>query len=176
MDTLKASGIEAIPVERGLDHGIWVSFKVAFDPKENPLSVPIVQASLFGSEDHSKHYKLGEAVAGLRSQNIAIIVTGMAVHNLQDFRITRGDPKPLPYTISFDEALKAAVTSRPADREKAMEKLLDRPDARQAHPTLEHLLPIYIGAGAAGDDVAERFWTYREGPISWAQYKFGGDV
>ena len=173
IDALKGNGIEATPVERGLDHGVWISFKVAFDPKENPLNVPLVQVSLYGSEDPGSHYNLGKAVASLRSQGIAIIVTGMVVHNLRDFRFTMGDPKPMPYTVSFDEAVKDAATSHPAEREKAMKLLLKRSDARQAHPTLEHLLPLHIGAGAAGEDVGRRLWTYKEGPLSWAQYRFG---
>jgi len=173
MDALKSNGIETKPVERGLDHGVWASFKVAFDPEQNPLGVPLVQASLFSSEDPNQHYTLGQAIAILRSQNIAIIVSGMAVHNLRDLRFTMASPKPLPYTTSFDEALKDAVTSLPQEREQKMADLVRRPDARQAHPTLEHLLPIYVGAGAAGEDVGKRLWTLKEGSTSWALYKFG---
>ena len=121
-----------------------------------------------------QHYRLGQAVSRLREENILIIVSGMAVHNLRDMQFTWGDPRPLPYTVSFDEALKEAVTKKdPAEREKAMTDLLKRPDARQAHPSFDHLLPIHIGAGAAGDDVGRRLWTLKEGSMSWAQYRFG---
>lgn len=173
IDVLKSNRIDAAPVERGLDHGVWTSFKVAFDRDQNPLNVPIVQVSLFSSEDASQHYNLGRAMTSLRSQNIAIIVSGMAVHNLQDLRHTLADRKPLPYTSSFDEALKDAATSSPPEREQKMVALLRRGDARQAHPTFEHLLPIYVGAGAAGEDVGTRLWTLKEGSMSWAQYRFG---
>ena len=172
MDLLRSNDIEVEAVERGLDHGVWASFKVAFDPEKNPLNVPLVQVSLFSSEDPHQHYNLGRAVADLRSQNIAIIVSGMAVHNLRDFRFTT-DSKPMPYTISFDEALKDAVTSAPSLREQKMANLLKRPDARQAHPTFDHVLPIFVGAGAAGDDIGEQLWTLKEGSLSWAQYRFG---
>ena len=173
MTSLRSNNIEVEAVERGLDHGVWASFKVAFDPEENPLNVPLVQVSLFSSEDPHQHYNLGRAVANLRSQNIAIIVSGMAVHNLRDFQLTKGDSRPMPYTSSFDEALKDAVTSIPAEREQKMVNLLRRPDARQAHPTFDHLLPIFVGAGAAGDDRAEQLWTLKEGSMSWAQHRFG---
>lgn len=89
------------------------------------------------------------------------------------FRFTFGDPSPLDYTVSFDEALKEAVMAPPAERQKAMAELLLRHDARQAHPTFEHLLPIHIGAGAAGVDCGERLWTLKEGSMSWAQFRFG---
>jgi aromatic ring-opening dioxygenase catalytic subunit (LigB family) len=132
-----------------------------------------VQVSLFNTEDPDQHYRLGQAVARLREQNILIIVSGMAVHNLRDLRFTFGNSKPMPYAVSFDEAIKDAVTTAPDERQKAMAELLKRPDARQAHPSFEHLLPIHIGAGAAGEDVGKRLWTYPEGSMSWAQYRFG---
>ncbi|KAL8808516.1 MAG: hypothetical protein Q9182_000067 [Xanthomendoza sp. 2 TL-2023] len=177
IEAVQAANINIKPVKRGLDHGVWASFKVAapkaFDPEENPLNVPIVQTSLFSSEDPHQHYRLGQAVAKLREQNIQIIVSGMAVHNLRDLRFTYGGSEPLPYTASFDAALKKAVESSPGDRERMMADLLKRPDARQAHPTFDHLLPIHVGAGAAGEDLGTRLWTLGEGSLSWAQYRFG---
>jgi aromatic ring-opening dioxygenase catalytic subunit (LigB family) len=133
----------------------------------------VVQVSLFNTEDPDQHYRLGQAVASLREQNILIIVSGMAVHNLRDLRFTFGSSTPMPYAVSFDEALKDAVTTAPAGRQKAMSELMKRPDARQAHPSFEHLLPIHIGAGAAGEDLGKRIWTFPEGSMSWAQYRFG---
>ncbi|KAJ5229171.1 hypothetical protein N7489_009879 [Penicillium chrysogenum] len=170
---LKKADITAEGVERGLDHGVWASFKCAFEPETNPLNVPVVQVSLFNTEDPDQHYRLGQAVASLREQNILIIVSGMAVHNLRDLRFTFGSSTPMPYAVSFDEALKDAVTTAPAGRQKAMAELIKRPDARQAHPSFEHLLPIHIGAGAAGEDLGKRTWTFPEGSMSWAQYRFG---
>lgn len=80
----------------------------------------------------------------------------------------------MPHTGSFDEALKDATTCLPVEREQQMANLLRRPDARQAHPTFDHfLLQIFVGAGAAEDDVGERLWTLKEGSMSWAQYRFG---
>ncbi|OAT09594.1 aromatic ring-opening dioxygenase LigB subunit [Blastomyces gilchristii SLH14081] len=212
IDAIRGAGMKAEGVKRGLDHGVWASFKcgmssivnplsshglgycteyylgeklstktmkilihffLAFNTDQNPLNVPIVQVSLFKTEDPIQHYRLGQAVAKLREENIQIIVSGMAVHNLRDLRLTYGDSKPMPYTTSFDEALKDAVTTPPAQREKALVDLLKRADARQAHPTFDHLLPIHVGAGAAGEDVGKRLWTLEEGSMSWAQFRFG---
>ena len=41
LDLLQSNKIEVEAVDRGLDHGVWASFKVAFDPEENPLNVPL---------------------------------------------------------------------------------------------------------------------------------------
>lgn len=54
-----------------------------------------------------------------------------------------------------------------------MAQLLKRGDARQAHPTFDHLLPIHIAAGAAGRDSGTRLFTMADGSMSWAQYRFG---
>ncbi|KAI2610478.1 LigB-domain-containing protein [Hypoxylon sp. NC1633] len=170
---LTDAGIRANGVTRGLDHGVWSGFSVAFDPEDNPLNVPLVQVSLYRNQDVDLHYKLGQAVASLRDENIIIIGAGMSVHNLRDFGITRGDPRPLPYTVSFDEALKDAVESPPSDRRARMRELAKRPDAKQAHPHFDHLMPVYVAAGAAGDAAGKRTWTLHEGSMAWAQYRFG---
>ncbi|OTB17165.1 hypothetical protein K445DRAFT_316659 [Daldinia sp. EC12] len=170
---LTNAGIKAKGVTRGLDHGVWSGFHVAFHPEENPLNVPLVQVSLYASQDVDRHYQLGQAVASLRDENIVIIGAGMSVHNLRDLYSTRGDPRPLPYTVSFDEALKEAVEAPPSERRARMQEVAKRPDARQAHPRFDHLMPVYVTAGAAGDDEGKRTWTLHEGSMGWAQYRFG---
>lgn len=162
----------------------------AFDPEENPLNVPLVQVSLFHNEDPDMHYRLGQAVASLRDENIVIIGAGMSVHNLRDMWKARDQPAPMPYTVSFDEALKDATEAVPEERQVLMAEATKRLDARQAHPVslivtyvfqvlmqnlqwMDHLMPVYIAAGAAGDDQGTRTWTLHEGSMGWSQYRFG---
>lgn len=61
------------------------------------MEVPIVQVSLFGNEDPVKHYRIGQALESLRDEGVLIIGAGMAVHNLHDFRASRGSGKTQPY-------------------------------------------------------------------------------
>jgi len=68
----------------------------AFDPKKNPLNIPIVQVSLYDNEDPDRHYRIGQALESLRDQGVLIIVAGMAVHNLRDFRSTLGTSETKP--------------------------------------------------------------------------------
>lgn len=173
IEALTKAGIKAKPTQRGLDHGVWASFKVVFNPETNPLKVPVVQVSLFATEDPNQHYALGQAVSSLREQNIQIIVSGMAVHNLRDMHFVMGSGNTLPYAYSFDEALRDAAEADVEERQAKMASLLKRGDARQAHPSFEHLLPLHVGAGAAGEDKGKRLWTLAEGSFSWAQYRFG---
>jgi 4,5-DOPA dioxygenase extradiol len=135
--------------------------------------VPLVQVSLFESEDPDAHYRLGHALASLRDENIVIIGAGMSVHNLRDLRLSMGSSKPLPYSVSFDNALKEAAESAPEKRQEKMAELVSRKDARQAHPWMDHLMPVYVAAGAGGMDVGKQIWTMHEGSFAWAQYRFG---
>lgn len=77
------------------------------------------------------------------------------------------------YAFTFDEALKDTVTAKPEDRHARFADLMQRSDTKHAHPTLEHLLPMHVSAGAAGLDLGEQLWTMPEGSLSWAQYRFG---
>lgn len=174
LSTLQGAGIEAEGVRRGLDHGVFAPFIVAFNPEKNPLNVPIVQVSLFDSEDPTQHHALGRALAPLREEGVLIVCSGMAVHNLRDFMSSMGRPGNMPYAVSFDDALKEAAEQDDAEaRENAMVALLKRSDARRAHPTFEHLLPVHVAAGAAGGDKGKQLWTMPQGSMSWAQYRFG---
>lgn len=92
---LHTAGIKAEGVRRGLDHGVWASFMCAFNPEKNPLSIPIVQVSLFDDFEADLHFKLGKAIAPLREEGVQIIVSGMAVHNLRDMGRMWGQPGEL---------------------------------------------------------------------------------
>ncbi|GAM82799.1 hypothetical protein ANO11243_007850 [Dothideomycetidae sp. 11243] len=173
LSRLQRAGIKARGVKRGLDHGVFASFTVAFDPQQNPLGVPLVQVSLFDSDDADQHYRLGEALAGLRDEGVLIIVSGMAVHNLREMFSFRGQPGSAPYAVSFLEAFGKAVEEEPKDRQAAMVALLTRSDARRAHPSFEHLLPIHVGAGAALNDTGKLLFSYPDGTLGWAQCRFG---
>lgn len=173
LDLLKQAGIKSKGVTRGLDHGVWSGFTVAFDPEKNPLNVPLVQVSLFHNEDPDLHYRLGQAVSSLRDEGVVIIGAGMSVHNLRDMWKAMGSPTPMPYAVSFDEALKESTEAVPSERQALMAETARRPDAKQAHPWADHLMPIFVAAGAAGDDTGKRTWTLHEGSMAWAQYRFG---
>lgn len=168
---LSTAGFSPKAVTHGLDHGVWSGFSVAFAPDSNPLNVPLVQVSLLSSEDPHRHYALGRAVSALRDEGVVIIGAGMSVHNLRE--MAWGQVKPKPWAVSFDEALRDAVTVDPKEREEFMAQVVRRPDARRAHPSMDHLMPVYVAAGAAEEEVGRQIWTLQEGSFAWAQYRFG---
>ncbi|KAF7196678.1 4,5-DOPA dioxygenase extradiol [Pseudocercospora fuligena] len=154
IEFLEGAAINVERAERGLDHGVWVS--------------------LFADEDVDMHYRLGQALAPLRQRGIMIVGAGMAVHNLNDFRRMRVTGQTtMPYASSFDELLSSAVAVSPDQRQKQLRALLKTPEAQAAHPTKEHIMPLVVAAGAATSDRGKRLWTYPEGSLIWAQYRFG---
>lgn len=150
-----------------------VNTRKGFHPETNTLSVPVVEVSLFDTEDPDQYYNLGRAVSPLRLENIQIIVSGMAVHNVRNMQLGMMSNQPLPYATNLDKSLKDPAAASPEERQAKMAGLLKRKDARRAHPTFDHLLAIFVEAGAASEDRGVRLWTLPEGSMSWAQYRFG---
>ncbi|KAJ1672891.1 hypothetical protein EV182_006283, partial [Spiromyces aspiralis] len=103
VETLGRDGIMARAVNRGMDHGAWVVLKKA--GLEN-AGFPIVEMSIFRSDDMQRHIDLGRALASLREQGVLIIGSGMAVHNLRDMW---GISQVPDYVPAFDKHLDEIV-------------------------------------------------------------------
>jgi aromatic ring-opening dioxygenase catalytic subunit (LigB family) len=165
---IEAAGMPALlDAERGFDHGAFTPLKVIY-PKAD---VPIVQLSLKTGLDPETHFAMGRAIAPLRDEGVLIIGSGLSYHNLRQFF------SPLAYTPSreFDAWLNGVLLGgRADDRDKLLRAWESAPSARAAHPREEHLLPLMVAAGAAGDDMAEL--TYHEkdfmGGITVSSYRF----
>ncbi|KAL2841007.1 Extradiol ring-cleavage dioxygenase, class III enzyme, subunit B [Aspergillus pseudoustus] len=163
---LRKAGIKAKRVERGVDHGVWVPFKVMFPEETSPLDVPIVQVSTFHGYDLASQILLGEAVRELRHNGYVIIGSGMAVHSFASIAEIREAPtdeerearraKVLAESKTFDRYLRQAVTKRSAkERSEALLKLEELFEFKRSHPTVEHFTPLLVTAGAAGDSEVE---------------------
>jgi aromatic ring-opening dioxygenase catalytic subunit (LigB family) len=134
----------ASDAQRGFDHGTFVPLKVAYPNAE----VPATQLSLKAGLDPAEHIAIGRALAPLRDEGVFIIGSGMTFHNLRAFR----DPRSLPIAETFDAWLRTAATAEPVERDRMLVNWESAPAARAAHPREEHLLPLMVIAGAAGDD------------------------
>jgi len=142
---LSAAGFEsATDGERGFDHGTFIPLKLSFPEAE----VPTVQLSLLHDLDPARHLALGRALAPLRDEGVFIVGSGMSYHDLRGFFGGRGRA----VSETFDAWLSEAATAEPSARDRALEQWERAPVARQAHPREEHLLPLMVVAGAAGDD------------------------
>ncbi len=153
--------------ERGLDHGVFIPFKLIYPDAD----IPIVQMSLNRNLDAATHLGIGRALAPLRDEGVLIVGSGMSYHNLRD--LYSSDPRVMGAAADFDSWLTEAVTERDSVmRERKLAAWHQAPGARAAHPRPEHLIPLMVAAGAAGEDPARR--SYNElllgKPVSGFQF------
>ena len=131
--------------ERGLDHGAYVPL-VAMYPRAD---VPVLQLSL-PSEDPDDLYALGRELAPLRDEGVLVAGSGFLTHNLATVDFRPDAPTP-SWARAFDnwvaETLEAGNVKALLDYERLA------PGVRQVLPTREHLMPLFVALGAAGEDV-----------------------
>jgi aromatic ring-opening dioxygenase catalytic subunit (LigB family) len=131
---------------RGFDHGTFIPFKVSWPEAD----IPTIQLSLKAGLDPAEHLAIGRALAPLRDEGVLILGSGMSYHNLRALRSPTPETKPAAQ--AFDAWLKDAATAGAAERARRLSSWEAAPGARQAHPREEHLIPLMVVAGAAGDD------------------------
>ncbi|KAJ2720483.1 hypothetical protein GGI07_004566 [Coemansia sp. Benny D115] len=168
-DLVRSAGISTDQVDRGFDHGVWVVLKKA---GLDNAPFPIVQMSLFAHESMPAHVRLGEILEPLRHSGVVIVGSGMAVHNLRDLFTSRSSGVR-SYVDPFDKEIEAAVLKPVGkDRNAALEALEHSDLLRRAHPSLDHLLPLHVAAGAAtGASTPEKLFDHYELSLSWSCYK-----
>jgi aromatic ring-opening dioxygenase catalytic subunit (LigB family) len=150
---------------RGFDHGVFIPFKAIYPDAD----VPIVQLSLKTGLDPTAHIELGRALAPLRDQDVLIVGSGMSYHNLREFGLD-----PNPESDRFDEWLTdAACTPDPDRRNAKLNQWKNAPGARRAHPREEHLIPLMVAAGAAGQDAGSRIFQDRIMGATISAFGFG---
>ena len=168
-ELLSAAGIDSeLSNARGLDHGAWVPLSLMYPGRD----VPVTQLSVQPGAGTSAHFQMGRALAPLRREGVLILATGGATHNLH--KLGRGDVAP-EWAARFDEWLDEKI--RGGRREELLDYRRLAPHAELSHPTDEHILPLFVAAGAGGGDAKgralHRGWTH--GTLSMAAYAFGGD-
>jgi aromatic ring-opening dioxygenase catalytic subunit (LigB family) len=151
--------------ERGYDHGTFIPLKLTYPQAE----VPAVQLSLKRGLDPAEHLAIGRALAPLRDEGIFIIGSGMTFHNLRAFR----DPRAAPVAEAFDAWLRETMVEDAPERDRRLTQWESAPAARAAHPRQEHLLPLMVAAGAAGDDRAVVGFNDTFAGLRLSAYHFG---
>ena len=167
-DLLDAAGIGAdLDVKRGLDHGAWVPLRFLYPAAD----VPVTQLSIQPQLTPAHHYRMGEALRPLRRAGVLIVGSGSLTHNLRELSMSAAEPQA--YAVEFQDWVHNAINA--SDVAALLEYRRRAPQAVRAHPTDEHLLPLFVALGAAGDsDAARRIndeITY--GALAMDAYMFG---
>jgi len=154
---------------RGLDHGAWVPLRLLYPGAE----VPVAQLSVQPRLDPAHHFRIGRALTPLLEEGVLLLATGSVTHNLS--KISTGGSPP-EWARQFDEWLGRKILE--GSKEELLEYRRHAPYAQMAHPTDEHLLPLFValGAGSGKEGVRpgrslHRDWTL--GSLSMAAYSFG---
>jgi len=165
---LSAANIAAqANASRGFDHGMFIPLILMFPEAE----VPVVQLSLKKTLDPLEHFNAGKALKALRDEGVLIVGSGMSFHN----RAGYGDPRFAPITDDFDCWLSEVVEGEASKRESALINWDQAPSARLCHPHQgeEHLLPLMVVAGAAGEDIGVSVYSDRVMNMKVSGFRFG---
>ena len=141
---LSAAGIPLrLDNQRGLDHGAWIPLLAMYPDAD----IPVTQLSIQPNAGTAWHLQLGKALQPLREQGVLILASGAVTHN---FGWLSSSKKPLPAAQIFSDWLGENLQKREID------KLLHyrhkvAPFGADAHPTEEHLLPLFVTLGTSTD-------------------------
>lgn len=150
----------------GFDHGTFVPLVLMY-PNAN---IPVVSMSIQSGYDPLKHFQAGQALKALRDEGVLIIGSGLTYHNMRGF----GSAAAGSVSQQFGGWLEKVVIEPNIEKRKQL--LLEwekAPAARQAHPYEDHLIPLMMVVGAAGEDVGHADFKDHVMGVDMASYRFG---
>lgn len=155
--------------ERDYDHGMFSPMAVAWPNAD----LPVVQLSLKAGLDPAEHLAAGRALAPLRDEGVLVVGSGLSYHNLRAF-----GPAARQVSNAFDGWLQQVMALPPQQRDAALLQWEQAPAARLAHPREEHLLPLMVAVGAAGNDPAQLVYNQSDfmGGVAASSYRFGAPL
>jgi 4,5-DOPA dioxygenase extradiol len=145
VDHLRQASFDAETTEHGLDHAVWIPLRLMFPNADLPV-VPLSIQPQFGPE---YHYRLGQALAPLLDEDVLVVGSGNLTHSLRDYqrqKVSHGDTPP--YVRAFADWIWQRIAAD--DTESLCDYRRQAPEAARAHPTEDHLLPLFVALGAAG--------------------------
>ncbi len=167
---IRQAGLEArLDAERGLDHGAWNPLLLAYPDHD----IPVIQLSILSRGSTADHVALGKAIASLRDQGVLILASGGAVHNLRAVS-WEGGPPPA-WAQEFDDWLHDRLLA--GDVAALINYRRETPSGAMAHPSEDHILPLFVALGAAATTDAKASALHRSfahGSLSMAAYGWHG--
>jgi 4,5-DOPA dioxygenase extradiol len=141
---LQAAGLPPqLDPQRGLDHGVWVPLRLLYPDAD----IPVVPVSIQPGLGPAHQFQIGRALAPLRDEGVLVIGSGSITHNLHDWR-SFDEARQAPYVQPFIDWVEQRLAAEDVDA--LLDYRKQAPFAERAHPTDEHLLPLYVAMGASG--------------------------
>jgi len=164
---LAAAGVPAqVDAGRGLDHGAWVPLLLMYPEAD----VPVLQVSVSPGRGTDAHLALGRGLAPLRGDDVLVLGSGGAVHDLRAFR--PGSRQVPAWAAGFEDWLVAAVEA--GDGNALADYRRRSADGARSHPSEEHYLPLLVAFGAGGGVAGEVLHRgFEHGALSMAAFSFG---
>jgi aromatic ring-opening dioxygenase catalytic subunit (LigB family) len=152
---------------RGFDHGTFVPLVLMYPDAD----VPVVMLSLKSNYDPQEHIRVGQALIPLRDEGVLIMGSGLTYHNMRGF----GRDESTAVAEAFETYLGDAIAQAdPQKRNDMLARWESAPGARLVHPREDHLLPLMVVAGAAGNDAGRTLFVDHVMKVPMASYEFGG--
>ncbi|WP_295457465.1 class III extradiol ring-cleavage dioxygenase [uncultured Thiodictyon sp.] len=134
---------------RGLDHGAWAPLRLLYPAAD----IPVTQLAIQPQAGPGWHLRLGEALQPLREEGVLILASGAVTHNFG--WLTVGATQPYPAAEAFADWLAEQLAG--PGHEDLLDYRRTAPHGGAAHPTEEHLLPLFVALGAGGQGAPQRF-------------------
>lgn len=150
---------------RGFDHGVFIPLKLMYPQAEIPVACLSINRNL----NPALHLQLGKALQPLRNQGVLIIGSGMSYHNMRGFMTKEGKED----SHQFDAWLTKSMELNEEERNQQLTQWELAPKAKACHPRDEHLTPLMVVAGAAGQDRGSCIFTDEVMGVAVSAYKFG---
>lgn len=160
--TVKTSSV------RGLDHGAWVPLRLMYSQAD----IPVAEISVVRGATPAEHLRIGRALSKLRDEGVLVIGSGSLTHNLYEFRGHDIDAAVPSWVSDFDVWMKERLEQN--DLESLLHYRENAPFAVRNHPTEEHISPLFVAMGAAGETTTIRrlHGSYEYGVLAMDMYAF----
>lgn len=166
VELLRAASIPvAANDQRGFDHGVFVPLMLSVPDAD----IPTMQISLKRGLDATFHLALGRALAPLRAEGVLLIGSGMSYHNFGGFMRPQGARD----SAAFDAWIEQTARAPAAERDARLTRWAEAPAGKASHAREEHLIPLHVMAGAAGDDVGSVIFRDNVMGVTVSAVQFG---
>lgn len=167
---LTAAGVPAAAeTGRGWDHGTWIPLRLIL-PRAR---VPVVQVSLPWGASAADVARMGEILRPMRQKGVLLMGSGGITHNLRQLDWRDQDAPVAEWAGQFDAWVAHGLAARDF---VGLQAWPSAPHARLAHPSAEHLSPLFFVLGAAlpEDRVMAVFEGFHHATLSMRSFALRG--